>query len=959
MGQTIRQKAKGKRKKGKDMKHIVRVLVVVATAAVLFALCGCGKKKKSAALSWPEVTRESKPWTYWWWLGSAVDKEGLTEHLEKYHEAGMGGVHIIPIYGAKGHEQRYIEYLSPQWMEMLGHTVAEAKRLDMGVDMSTGTGWPPGGPNVTAEDATAEEIFRTYTLEGGAGLEKPLRAGDSERGPAEHLRALMAYSDSGAVVDLAGNVDAEGNLDWVVPEGTWKLYAVFQGLGGKKVERAAPGGAGYIIDPFSNEALDNYLERFDKAFADYEGDMPRAHYHDSYEYGRATWTDDLFEQFRKRRGYDLREQLPALFGEGDEDVVARVKCDYRETIADLHLESYIGPWVEWCHGKGSVTRNQAHGSPSNVLDVYAAADIPETEIFGPSGLAIPGLRMDADFKFHAALNDPLMLKVASSAAHVTGKKLVASESCTWLGEHFKVSLSQVKPEIDQLFVSGINHVFYHGMAYSPFDEAWPGWLFYASTNFAPSNSFWRDFPELNAYIARCQSILQAGEVDNDVLLYFPIYDVWHNRGGMLTGLSVHGIGGWLQSSGFYEAAKTLWNQGYAFDYVSDRQLVNTTCADNGIVTEGRRYRVVVVPKCRFMPLKTLEKLVELAKEGATIIVHNELPADVPGLGDLENRRELFKRALAPLRWTSAQAVMRRVGVGKGRFLIGREVERMLKLSGVGREPMVDTVGVRFIRRSHTKGHHYFVANLGGNLLDGWVTLGVKAKSVVIFDALSGKRGLAASRVGENGRTQVYLQLQPGQSCILRTFSSRKIDGPKWRYLRADGEPYEIKGKWEVTFVEGGPELPGGFETETLASWTEPGDEEAKRFAGTARYKISFDRPADYVDEWVLDLGRVCESARVKINGKYVGASWCIPFKIAVGEFLGEGENELEVEVTNLSANRIADLDRRGVVWKKFYEINFVNINYRKFDASGWPAMDSGLLGPVRLVPATVLEPGVE
>ncbi|GAG14422.1 unnamed protein product, partial [marine sediment metagenome] len=257
----------------------------------------------------------------------------------------------------------------------------------------------------------------------------------------------------------------------------------------------------------------------------------------------------------------------------------------------------------------------------------------------------------------------------------------------------------------------------------------------------------------------------------------------------------------------------------------------------------------------------------LAEQGATIIVHQELPGDVPGLGDLENRRKLFKKTLAPLRWTSAQAVLRRVAVGKGWFLIGREVERMLGLSGVGREPVVDTVGVRFIRRAHPEGHHYFVANLGGNLLDDWVTLGVQAKSVVIFDALSGERGLAALRAAEDGRMQVYLQLQPGQSCILRTFSSREIDGSKWRYLEASGRPYEIKGSWRVSFIEGGPELPGGFETETLASWMELGDDEAKRFAGTARYKISFDRPADYVDEWVLDLGRVCESARVKINGR--------------------------------------------------------------------------------------------
>ncbi|MHC4425997.1 MAG: glycosyl hydrolase, partial [Planctomycetota bacterium] len=331
---------------GRRKKEIVRVLAVVAAVAALLVLAGCRKKKEPGELRWPEVTKECKPWAYWWWHGSAVDKKGLTEHLEAYQKAGMGGVHMIPTYGAKGYEERYIEYLSPQWMEMLGHTIKEAKRLGMGVDTSTGTGWPPGGPNVTVEDATAKEIFRTYTLEGGERLS---RVGDEERGPAEHLRALTAYGGDGEVVDLMSKVDANDNLEWTAPEGTWKLYVVSQVLAGKKVERAAPGGEGYIIDPFSRKSLTNYLKRFDKAFADYKGDMPRGHYHDSYEYGRATWTDELFEEFEKRRGYDLRKELPALFGEGDEERTARVKCDYRETMAELHLE-YIMAWVEWCHG---------------------------------------------------------------------------------------------------------------------------------------------------------------------------------------------------------------------------------------------------------------------------------------------------------------------------------------------------------------------------------------------------------------------------------------------------------------------------------------------------------------------------------------------------------------------------------------------------------------------------------
>ncbi|MHC4389110.1 MAG: glycosylhydrolase-like jelly roll fold domain-containing protein [Planctomycetota bacterium] len=282
---------------------------------------------------------------------------------------------------------------------------------------------------------------------------------------------------------------------------------------------------------------------------------------------------------------------------------------------------------------------------------------------------------------------------------------------------------------------------------------------------------------------------------------------------------------------------------------------------------------------------------------------------------------------------------------------------MLNIVGVVREFVADK-GVEFIRRQHPEGHHYFLANLGNRHLDNWVRLGVEAKSLVILDPVTGKRGMAAMREGQRDKAQVYLRLEPGQSCILRTFTTKKVDGPRWRYLKKEGEGYEIKGTWEVQFVEGGPHLPGSFRTDKLASWTELGDEEAKTFAGTARYKITFYAPGDDAGDWVLDLGRVCESARVRINGKNVGTLWSIPLQIRVGEFLGPGKNILEVEVTNLSANRIADLDRRKVDWKKFYEINFVNINYRKFDASGWPAMDSGLLGPVRLIPCAVMEPSV-
>ena len=87
-----------------------------------------------------------------------------------------------------------------------------------------------------------------------------------------------------------------------------------------------------------------------------------------------------------------------------------------------------------------------------------------------------------------------------------------------------------------------------------------------------------------------------------------------------------------------------------------------------------------------------------------------------------------------------------------------------------------------------------------------------------------------------------------------------------------------------------------------------------------------------------------------MNGREVETLIAPPFSLSVGQYLRSGKNTLEIDVTNLAANRIADLDRRKVDWKYFYDTNVVNRRYRPLDASGWPLLDSGLLGPVRLQP---------
>ena len=124
---------------------------------------------------WPAISREAKPWTRWWWHGSAVDPASLTAQLEALRDAGIGGVEITPIYGVRGEEAQFIPFLSDRWLRMLEHTLREANRLDLGVDMATGTGWPFGGPWVGDETSSRTIAHKTWTLAAGERLAEPVR----------------------------------------------------------------------------------------------------------------------------------------------------------------------------------------------------------------------------------------------------------------------------------------------------------------------------------------------------------------------------------------------------------------------------------------------------------------------------------------------------------------------------------------------------------------------------------------------------------------------------------------------------------------------------------------------------------------------------------------------------------------------------------------------------------------
>lgn len=798
------------------------------------------------AQTWPTPLPEAKAGTRWWWLGSAVNYQGLEWNLSEYAKTGLGAVEITPIYGVQGNEKNELQFLSPEWMQALRMVEDISRQKGIEVDMNCGTGWPFGGPQVSLEEAACKAIFKDSVING------------------------------------------EHHID--VQIGRTK----------QKVKRAAPGGEGWVVDHFDKEAVRHYLDRFEKAFAASGVPYPHTFFNDSYEVYGANWTPTLFDEFQKRRGYDLRQHLPELLGIMDDG--NQVLADYRETLSDLLYENFTQQWVKWAHSHGVLVRNQAHGSPANLLDLYAAVDIPEIEGFGLSEFGIKGLRTDPG-KTKKNFSDVSMLKYASSAAHVMGKPFTSSETFTWLTEHFRTSLSQMKPDLDLMFTCGVNHVFFHGSCYTPKDDPWPGWKFYASIDMSPTNSIWRDAPYLMKYIERCQSFLQLGKPDNDFLVYLPVRDMWHIRGprnddakeadwnrrmgkDLLMQFDIHTMD--EKAPQFIKSILKIDSLGFDCDYISDRQLAKVRIKDGMLVTEGgTRYKGIIIPS------------------GTTI----------------DSRLKALLSPISPY------------------VIYGEDSKAMAQKAKA--EPL-RLQGLRAIRRQNDSGYHYFIANLTPNDFHQQVELAVKYKSATLYDAMTGNIQPALITNGK-----IDLCLRSGQSVIIKTSNAPATQ--QTVLPSQQKEEITINGPWTLSFIEEQPKVNETFQLDKLKTW-EGLSKETACTMGTGVYTTSFIINKEQAHkQWLIDLGDVRESARVYINGELIGCAWAVPFVLDCQDKLQEGKNDLRIEVTNLPANRIADLDRKGSKWRKFNEINVVDINYKKTLYDGWAPMPSGLNSDIKLL----------
>lgn len=766
---------------------------------------------------WPEPDADSRPWLRWWWPSDLDCPEDPTAELEEIDGQGFGGVEVLPL-GA----DRDLLWPGPGWAARASETAKAAETLELGFDLAAQAGPVPLA--FGDEDAGRQWFPFSMSIDSSRV--------DTEL-PEGLLHCLAAWPPQGPPVDLLDAIDPESNkLVWDAPPGAWQIFGLFD-------EPASP-----ALDPFSPAAIKDSLLSFDLALADYDAPFPRSRPLQRTAPEFSDWTLSLFDQFLAARGYDLREQLPALLGAGAAGVVERVRCDYRETLSDLYRMS-LEQWQEHTRNQGSLSRSLLRAQPGHPLELHGVADFP-----GVLG----------------STEDDTELHFAASAAHLTMKPMVVAT----LTPARPATPDSIKRSLDELWLDGANHVILDGRT-SALDPA------RRTLPLDDASGLWTNLAPFSDYVTRCQSILQLGAPDPDLLLYYPAHDFWTDRGGIPPDPDERRA--WLRPTGYQRAYDGLTERGILFDSVSDRLLRHAEVINDGVILiGGLTYRGILLPEVRRLPEQTATKLLDLARRGARIGSLGRLPEDVPGFPNPDIRRGTLIQALQQLPVSST--------------LESDDFDELIQHLDITPEPM-HREGLRFIRRSHPDGHHYFIVNQGPQTVETLVPLARPATSVVKLDPRQpGHSGLATLIDAESG-PKIPLRLEPGESIILRTFRDKEAEARPWSGAIPDAPRRILGGKWTVHFPSQGP-----METTLLGSWrTWPGQPPADQSA-VVRYELEFD--ATPGRDAALDLGKVAHTARVTLNGNDLGTSFAPPHRFPLGNSLKSEDNRLEVTVTSLS-----------------------------------------------------------
>lgn len=944
---------------------------------LLLALAGATAASAGPTLEtgWENPPPAARLRAYWWWLNGNVTKAAITRDLEGMQAKGFGGALICDANGAAQEGNDPVPhgptFGTPAWRELYRHTLSEAHRLGLELSLNIQSGWNLGGPMVAASDAPKKLVWTNCVVTGPQTLTQKLELPPVREGyyrdlfvvacrlnpnntrpcaPLQNwrekalLQSLQPFSapdtapllapdppqpgdpdtHAAEVLDLTPQFVA-GKLTWQVPAGRWEIFRFGCTLNEHcRVSTCSDGWNGYAIDPFDAGAFQRYWNAVvEPLIADagpLAGTTLKYLHTDSWEVEVANWTPTLRAEFRQRRGYDLLPWLPVVAGRivNSREESDRFLNDFRRTFGDLAIDHHYRLFREFAHRHGLLIHPESggpHAVPIDAQQCLGFDDAPMSEFWAWSWTHRIG---DANRFF---------VKQPASAAHTYGHNLVLAEGFTTIGPHWQERLwDNLKPAFDHACTEGLNRLVWHAFVCSPAAMGLPGQQYFAGTHLNPNVTWWDKSGPFFAYINRTQWMLQQGHFVADALYYY---------GNQVPNFAQ------LRSS---DPAQL--GPGYDYDVVTEEALLTRTTVYRGRIElpDGMSYRVLVLPNYSAIALPVLRKVRELVAAGATVI--GPRPSTAMSLAGYPQCDAMVQQLAGEL-WGPETAGPAEHKYGSGRVIAGRTAREVLSAGGI--LPDCDGIGIvngtlNYIHRRTADADIYFVANRSNQTVTAACTFRVKGLVPELWNAVTGEHRFAlAYQVQPDGRITVPLQFDPCGSWFV-VFRAPAAQHPPTgpRNFPEFTELQPLDADWTVAFDPkwGGPES-AAFPR--LVSWTTRPEPGIKYYSGTAVYRKTFTAPALPAGREVwLDLGQVDELAEVKVNGQSCGIVWTPPFRVRLTPALHSGANQLEVAVVNFWPNRIIGDAALPPAQRR------TRTNIRKLTTQT-SLMDSGLLGPVRLL----------
>ena len=718
-----------------------------------------------------------------------------------------------------------------------------------------------------------------------------------------------AFPSTEDVVDVTEYYN-KGKLSWNAPEGNWKIIRYGWSLTGKQNHPAPLEATGLEVDKLDPEAwtryFHNYLDMYKDASDGLMGQRGVQYVlTDSYEAECETWTPAMFNEFKTRRGYDLKKWLPVLSGEiiGSPQQSDAFLFDWRTTIGELIADNYtlLSKIAKEDYGMlGRYTESHEGGRAyvGDGMDLKATAEVPMSAMWVTAPWVPIGPDGQPDMSVYDADD-----KESASVAHIYGQNIAAAESMTAPGgggKSYSYHPGNLKYVADRELSNGINRFVIHESAHQPDDVHVPGmslggigqW-FNRHDSWAPMADIWAD------YMSRSCFMLQAGKNVADILYYY-------GEDANITSL--------------FQRSPSI-PIGYQWDYLNPDGLLHHISYDKGqlVSTGGTAYKVLWMDRnMEVMSMPVLKKIASLVQAGAWI--GGVRPSRPASLNDDVTE---FAALVADI-WDS----------GRNNVVETKELADLLKATGISEDVNIP-VGFKFLHRTLPGIEIYWVNKPAKDYQATTLSFRVSGQKPMLWHPDNGLQE-EVSYAQNNGRTEVTLNLVPDDAVFV-VFSGKAEKDYKMPVAERKNE-LALEGTWTVKFQEkrGAPD---SAEFTSLDSYTESSDQGIKYFSGIASYNNSFE--AQPGEKTVLDLGRVADLAEVYVNGEYCGAAWKEPYLVDITKAIKQGNNTLEVKVANVWVNRLIGDEQPGAT----------RIGWT--DAQGFngqePLLPAGLLGPVKVI----------